>query len=146
VIRAAEELAGVAGPVDDDLGTLVRAAVVKHVHLAVAVTDLDHRLVANLRGEVIALVRRLAFMSDKHPRIGEQVLHLEPVDLLIDVDVAMDFVSSIQRPDRRRIVCISSHSSLPYRSSTRRADFARLTQICITLPSAFSASLRTTSR
>jgi hypothetical protein len=97
VIRAAEELAGVAGPVDDDLGTLVRAAVVQHVHLAVAVTHLDHRLVANLGGEVIALVRRLAFMADKHPGIGEQMLHLEPVDLLIDVDVAMDFVSAIQR-------------------------------------------------
>ncbi len=67
--------------VDDDLGALVRAAVVEHMHLAIAVADLDHRLVANLRGEVITLVRRLAFMADKHPGIGEQVPHFEPVDL-----------------------------------------------------------------
>ena len=53
VVRADKTLAGVAALVAAQLHTPVRATVVKHTHTAVSVTHHDHRLTANLHGEVI---------------------------------------------------------------------------------------------
>ena len=113
MIGAPEELAGVSSPVNDDFRALMRATVQQHMDVAGGMTHLNDRLGADMGAEIIALVRGLAFVPDKHPSIGEQVLHLEPVDLLIDIDVPMDFAATIQSLDRSRIVCIAFHCHLP---------------------------------
>ena len=52
----------------------------------------DHRLIAHLRGEIVALVRGLAVMTDKDPGVREQVLHFQSEHLGVDIDIAVDLM------------------------------------------------------
>ena len=87
-------------------------------------------------------------MADIDPGVGEQVLHLELKHLVVDIDVAMHLGVADQTFDGIRIATITVHHCLlsSYKSSTRRGVFARDTQICISLPDAFSLSDRMKSR
>ncbi len=144
VIGAAEELARVAAGLAGDACALVRAAVEQHVHRIVGVAYHQHGLVADVGAEIVALVRHLAVMADIHPGVGEQVLHLQLEDFLVDVDVAMHLGVAHQTAHRLGIAPVSGHRlrSPAHRSITSRGDFDRDTQICISLPAAFSASER----
>ena len=84
-------------------------------------------------------------MANKDPSIGEKMLHLLLEHLLIGVDIAVHLMWLHEGGQCRRAV-VTSHKFLPQMSSTRRGDLARLTQICMTLPAARSASDSTTSR
>ncbi|KAG1318756.1 hypothetical protein G6F63_015070 [Rhizopus arrhizus] len=70
VIRAAEELAGVAAGIARHHRALVRAAVVQHAHALVAVADHHHGLVAHGGGDVVARIGHLAVVADVDPGVG----------------------------------------------------------------------------
>ena len=112
VIRAAEELAGVAAGLGGDAGALVRAAVVQHPHRVVAVPDHQDRRGADGRAEIVALVGHLAVVADIDPGVGEQVLHLELEHLLVDIDVAMDLGLADQVADGLGVAAVSAHRHL----------------------------------
>ena len=61
----------------DHLGAAMGAAVEQHLHAAVAVAAHDHRLAAELGGDVVAGLRHLAGMPDEQPGAAEDALHLE---------------------------------------------------------------------
>ena len=145
MIGTPEEFAGVALPVDDDFRALMRATVQQHMDVAGGMTHLNDRLGADMGAEIIALVRGLAFVADKDPSIGEEMLHLLLEHLRVGVDIAVHLMWLHESGQCRRAV-VTSHEFLPQMSSTRRGDLARLTQICMTLPAARSASDSTTSR
>ena len=100
VVRAAEELAGVAGRRADDARALVRAAVHQDANAAVVVADRDQRPAGDLDRDVVARVRHLALVADVAPGVGEEVLLLEREDLGVDVEVAVDAVGLDQGADR----------------------------------------------
>ena len=68
MVRAAEELAGVAGRRAHDARALVRAAVHQHAHRAVVVADHDQRLAGDLDRDVVARVRQLASRGRRSSR------------------------------------------------------------------------------
>ena len=68
VVRAAEELAGVAGRRADDARALVRAAVHQHAHAPSVVAHDDQRLAGDLDGDVVAGVRHLARRGRRRSR------------------------------------------------------------------------------
>jgi hypothetical protein len=92
MIGAAKEFAGIALSINDNLGAFVWATVEQHMDIIGFVAHLDNRLIANLRREIVALVRGLAFVADKNPSVGEDVLHLKRVDILINVNVAVNLM------------------------------------------------------
>src|SRR5262245_43349714 len=55
----------------------VAAAIEQHLHAAVAVTAHDHRLTAELSGDVVARIRHLAGVADEQPSRSENARHLE---------------------------------------------------------------------
>ena len=59
----------------------------------------NHRLITNLGRVIIALFRGLAIMSNKYPRIREQVFHFKLVDVLANVNITMDLVCLKQCAD-----------------------------------------------
>ena len=153
VIRTAKELAGVAAGLRGDARALVRAAVVQHLHAAVGVAHHQHRLEADSGAEIVARVRHLAVVADIDPGVAEHMFHFEREHLLIDIDVAMHLGLAHEGLYGLDISPVFGHhcllhiahhdlESVSYKSSTRRALLARDTQICITLPAAFSASDR----
>ena len=89
MIGAPEKFACVALTVDDNLGPFMGAAVIQNMDVVGFVAHLDDGLVPDLRGEIIALIRRLAFVSNKHPSIGKDVLHFQRVDVFVDINVAV---------------------------------------------------------
>ena len=99
VIGAAEHLAGVAARLAGDARALVRAAVVVDVDLAVGMARDQDRLAADLAGDEVARLRRLAGMAGIDPGVGEQVFHLELEHLVVDIDVAVDLARADQRAD-----------------------------------------------
>ena len=88
VITAAERRNLAAGLVDE-LGALVAAAIVQHVHRAVVGTDHDDGHLAVIQRDVVALLRYLALMADVDPCPRPDALHLEIENLGIGVDVSM---------------------------------------------------------
>ena len=107
VVRAAEELAGVAGRRADDARALVRAAVHQDANAAVVVADRDQRPAGDLDRDVVARVRQLALVADVAPGVGEEVLLLEREDLGVDVEVAVDAVGLDQGADRVGVVAVA---------------------------------------
>ncbi len=91
VIGASEYLARIAAGFSGDLHALVRAAVEENLHLAVGMAHHDDGLRTDGRRIEIALVRHLAVVADIDPGVGEEMLHLELEQFLVDEDVAMDF-------------------------------------------------------
>ncbi len=126
VIRAAEELAGVAAGLGGDAGALVRTAVVQHMHGAVAVAHHQDRRGADGGAEIVALVRHLAVVADIDPGVGEQVLHLELEHLLVEIDVAMDLGLADQIADGLAVAAVSVHRPLLTASSRVSLDIKLL--------------------
>ena len=112
VIGATEELAGVAAGVDGDARALVRAAIVEDVDLAVGVANHEHRLLADGGAEIVARVRHLAIVSDIDPGVGEQVLHLQVEDFLVDIDIAVDLGLAHQVANGGCVSVILAHAHL----------------------------------
>src|SRR5436190_9598363 len=101
------------------------------------------RLGADGGAVIVARFRHLAVMADIGPGVGEDMLHLELEHLLVDIDVAVYLGLAHETLDGFDVAAISGHRNLlPQRSSTSRGDFDRETQICMTLPAAFSPSVR----
>jgi hypothetical protein len=70
-------------------------------------------------------------VADIDPRIGEQMLHLELEDFLVDIDVSVHFGLAHERADRIDVARIPWHEQLPRRNemamveaSTDYADVA----------------------
>ena len=78
---------------------------------------LNDRLAADLCGEIIAMFRGLAFVPDKDPDIGEQMLHFQIKDCLAGIDIAVHLMRLDQPGDiigisNGLIVCIGQcHTS-----------------------------------
>ena len=113
VVGAAEELAGIAAGVDGDARALVRTAVIEDVHHPVGVAHHQHRLLADRGAVVVAGIGHLAVMADIDPGVGEQVLHLQVEDLLVDINVAMDLGLPHQVADRRCVRPVLAHAPSP---------------------------------
>ena len=113
MIWTAEEFPGVAAGVDGDARALVRAAVVEDVHHAVAVADHQDRLLADRRAIIIACVGHLAVVTDINPRVGEQMLHLQVENFLVDVNVAMDLGFAHQLAHRCGVAVVFAHARSP---------------------------------
>ena len=92
MVGTTKELACVALSVNHNLGPFMRTPIVEHMNIVRLMAHLDHRLIANLRGKVVTLRRCLTFMANEHPRVGEDVLHFKLVDILIDVDIAVNLI------------------------------------------------------
>ena len=50
---------------------------------------LNDRLAAYLCCEIIPVLGRLAFMTDKYPDIGKKVLHFQRIDILTGINIAV---------------------------------------------------------
>ena len=74
------------------LHAAVRAAVVEHADLAVHAAHHDHRLAADLHGDVVAGLFDLRLVAAIDPGLLPDVLHLPIEYLLIGVDGLMDAV------------------------------------------------------
>ena len=101
VVRAAEELAGVAAGLRHQPRALVRAAVHQHLDAAVRLAHDDQRPAADLHRQVVTGLRNLAAVADVVPGVGEEVLLLQAEDLLAEVQVAVHAVGLHQRLDLR---------------------------------------------
>ena len=99
VVRAAEELAGVALSINGDLRAFVRTPVMQYMDLIVRVAYLNNRLTANLCGEVVTFVWGLALVSDKHPGVGKQVLHFQLINRLAGIYVTVYLMAVKQTVD-----------------------------------------------
>ena len=144
VIGAAEEFSGVAAGFGGDARALVRAAVVQHFYGAVGMAHHQDRLRADGGAVIIAGFCHLAVVPDIGPAVGKDVLHLELEHLFVDIDVAVHLGLAHEAFDCFDIAAISGHERLlmRQRSSTSRGVFDREMQICMTLPAAFSASVK----
>ena len=69
------------------------------MYLIIRVAHHNHRLIANLGCIVIAIFGGLTIMSNKHPRVREQVFHFVFVDVIANVNITMDLVSLKQCAD-----------------------------------------------
>ena len=72
-----------------ELSATMRAAVVKHMHLAVGIPGHDQRLAADLSEIIVSRIRDLALMANIDPGAFENAFHLEIEDLRIRISLAM---------------------------------------------------------
>ena len=77
----------------------MRAAIEKHMHRAIPVAHHQNGLRADGRPEIIACIGDLAVMTDIDPCIGEQMVHFELEDFLVDIDIAMHLALANQTSD-----------------------------------------------
>src|SRR5271170_5957879 len=72
------------------------------------------------------------------PRIGEQMLHLELEDFLVDIDVSMHFGLAHERADRIDVARIPWHEQLPRRNEMAMVeaspDYADAAEAAIAAP------------
>jgi hypothetical protein len=106
MIGTAEESPGVAACIAGDARTFVRATIVQNLDRILGRANHDHRLRTDRRGVVVADLRHLTVMPDIHPGVGEQVLHLELEQLLVDIEVAMDLGLAHQGRDGLPIAAV----------------------------------------
>ena len=99
MVRAAEELAGVAAGLRHQPRALVCAAVHQHLDAAVALAHDDQRAVADVHRQVVAGLGDLAAVADVVPGVGEEVFLLQAEDLFADVQVAVHPVGLHQCSD-----------------------------------------------
>ena len=112
----------------------MRAAVVHHIDLTVAMTRRKNGLMPDFRGYEIAGVGQLAGMADIDPAVREKLFHLQLEDLFINVCVAMNSVAFDQTGDGLTVSSVAIHGFLLFpvqMSMTSLGDFDRDTQICI---------------
>ncbi|MCY1559419.1 hypothetical protein D9M68_964590 [compost metagenome] len=118
----------------------------QHAHALVAVAHHHHGLVADRGGDVVAGVRHLAVVADVDPGVGVQAFHFQVEQFLVDEQVFVHLGVAQQGTNGVGVVAVFGHGGASvrrgYRSSTRRADFAREMQIWMILPLAFSVSER----
>src|SRR6516165_8161679 len=72
----------------------------------------QNRLCPDRGTKIIPRFCHLAVMADIDPGVGEQVLHLEREDLIVDVDVAMNLRLANQIPDSLDISAVPRHRHL----------------------------------
>ncbi len=99
VIRAAEELSGIAAAVGHQLRTPMRAAVVQHIDRLVRRAHHDHVLIADARRMKVAPIGHLAVMADVNPRMPVNPLHLQLEDFRVGIDRFVYAVVAYQRGD-----------------------------------------------
>ncbi len=111
VIGAGEGLVDMAVAIAADHRAAMRAAVIEHMDLAVAVAHHHHRLAADLDGVIVARLRHLRFMPAIDPDLVEDVVHLHREDGGVAVERMMDAV----RLDKTRKVggAIATHAEPP---------------------------------
>ena len=86
----------------------MRAAVDERADLAVVLLDDHNRLAAHARGEVVAGIAHLAFMSEHQPGAAEDALELQLEDRRIGVHRAMHAVGLHQHCE----LFVGGHASL----------------------------------
>jgi hypothetical protein len=111
-VIAAHEPGAVAAALVRDLGAAMGAAVEQNVDAAIVVARHDHRLAAEIGGDVVARLTHLAGMADEQPSAAEDALHLQLEDLGIGVDPAVHAPRLDQSADLIRPVQHGSMSSL----------------------------------
>jgi hypothetical protein len=76
----------------NQLCSLVRAAIVQHVHLTLLISGHYHRyFVRDIGGVIIAAVRHLTIMTDKNPSFAPDAFHLQLKDFLFGVNISVNF-------------------------------------------------------
>ena len=85
-VVATDQPVGVALAFVDHLWPAMGAAVKQHLHAAILVPAHDHRLAAEVGGDVVARVRHLARMADEQPGTAENTLKLKLEHVGIGID------------------------------------------------------------
>ena len=106
VIGAAEEAADIAAGLAGEPRALVRAAVVQDLYAVRGVAHHDDGLRADRGGVVVAELGHLAVVADIDPGVGEEMLHLQLEQLLVEIEVAMDLGLAHQGGDGLSIASV----------------------------------------
>jgi hypothetical protein len=94
VIGAAKKFTRVALLTTGHLDAFVGAAVVQNADAAIPLAHHHHRLVTHGGGDIVARLRYLAAMADKHPGVAEHGLHLQRKHIGIDEGVAVHLTTA----------------------------------------------------
>ncbi|MCY1554875.1 hypothetical protein D9M68_914860 [compost metagenome] len=105
----ADQLGDLAAVLGADLGAAMPAGVVKGAHLAVAAAYHDHRIVADLQGQVLAGLLQLEGVPGENPFLVPDLLQILAINLGIAVQRRRQGMARLALADQFRDLCFVIH-------------------------------------